>query len=111
MGEVVPSQTARLTMARLRMTEVIAAVPEKDDGSASAHVVPVSAPGVACDRFVPDSPLEKPNSLASWENTGNIVRRGLRVRLLAWNPGTNTKAYDPIPYAAEQGIYFGLAGN
>ena len=46
MGEVVPSQTARLTMARLRMTEVIAAVPEKDDGSASAHVVPVSAPGV-----------------------------------------------------------------
>jgi hypothetical protein len=57
-GEVVPSQTARLTMARLRMTEVIAVVPEKDDGSASAHVVPVSAPGVRLRRFVPDSPLE-----------------------------------------------------
>jgi hypothetical protein len=40
------------------MTEVIAAVPEKDDGSALAHVVPVSAPGVRLRRFVPDSPLE-----------------------------------------------------
>ena len=58
-GEVVLPQRARLTMARLRMTEVIAAVPEKDDGSASAHVVPVSAPGVRLRRFVPDSPLEE----------------------------------------------------
>ena len=58
MGEVVPSQTARLTTARLRMTEVIAAVPEKDDGSASAHVVPVSAPGVRLRRFVRDSLLD-----------------------------------------------------
>jgi hypothetical protein len=48
---------------------------------------------------------------ASWENTGNFVRLGLRVRLLARNPGTNSMAYDPIPYASEQGIYFGLAGN
>ncbi len=48
---------------------------------------------------------------ASWENTGNFVRRGLRVRLLAWNLGPNTRAYDPIPYVAEQGIYFGLTGN
>ena len=48
---------------------------------------------------------------ASWENTGNFVRRGLRLPLLAWNLGPNTMAYDPIPYAMEQGIYFGLAGN
>ena len=48
---------------------------------------------------------------ASWENTGNFVRLGLRVRLLARNPGPNSMAYDPIPYASEQGIYFGLAGN
>jgi hypothetical protein len=25
--------------------------------------------------------------------------------------GPNTMAYDPIPYATEQGSYFGLAGN
>jgi hypothetical protein len=30
---------------------------------------------------------------------------------LARNPGPNSMAYDPIPYASEQGIYFGLAGN
>jgi hypothetical protein len=33
-------------LARGDWLEVIAAVPEKHDGSASAHVVPVSAPGV-----------------------------------------------------------------
>jgi len=27
------------------------------------------------------------------------------------NPPLNSRAYDPIPYASEQGIYFGLAGN
>jgi hypothetical protein len=48
---------------------------------------------------------------ASWENTGNFVRLGLRVRLLAHNPASNSTAYDAIPYASEQGIYFGLAGN
>jgi len=48
---------------------------------------------------------------ASWENTGNFVRLGLRVRLFDRNLGTNSMAYDPIPYASEQGIYFGLAGN
>src|SRR5580693_3655083 len=48
---------------------------------------------------------------ASWENTGNFVRLGLRVRLLARNLGPNSMAYGPIPYASEQGIYFGLAGN
>jgi hypothetical protein len=48
---------------------------------------------------------------ASWENTGNFVRLGLRVRLLARNPASNSMAYDAIPYASEQEIYFGLAGN
>jgi hypothetical protein len=70
--------------------------------------------------FAPDSPLEEAvlselvseaKFPASWENTGNFVRLGLRVRLLARNPGPNSMAYDPIPYASEQGIYFGLAGN
>ena len=53
----------------------------------------------------------KPNSLASWENTGNFVRLGLRVRLLARNWAGNSMVCDAIPYALEQGIYFGLAGN
>jgi hypothetical protein len=74
----------------------------------------------ARDRKFADSPLEEAVSSepvsetkfpASWENTGNFVRRGLRLPLLAWNLGPNTMAYDPIPYATEQGIYFGLAGN
>ena len=78
------------------------------------------APTAVRRKFAVDSPLEKAVSSepvsetkfpASWENTGNFVRRGLRVRLLAWNLGPNTMAYDPIPYATEQGIYFGLAGN
>jgi hypothetical protein len=71
-------------------------------------------------RFAGDSPLEEAVSSepvseakfpASWENTGNFVRRGLRVRLLARNPASNSMVCEPIPYASEQGIYFGLAGN
>ena len=71
--------------------------------------------------FAQDSPLEEtvwsepvsesPNSLLAGENTGNFVRRGLRVRLLARNPASNSMVCEPIPYASEQGIYFGLAGN
>ena len=48
---------------------------------------------------------------ASWENTGIFVRRGLRVRLLARNPGPNSTVYDEIPYGSEQRIKFGLTGN
>ena len=71
-------------------------------------------------RFAPDSPLEEAvlselvsedKFPASWENTGNFVCLGLRVRLLARNPAPNSMIHDPIPYASEQGIYFGLAGN
>ena len=71
-------------------------------------------------KFAHDSPLEEAvlselvseaKFPASWENTRNFVRLGLRARLLARNPGPNSMAYDPIPYASEQGIYFGLARN
>src|SRR5712671_2081421 len=71
-------------------------------------------------RFAEDTPLEEAvlselvseaKFPASWENTGNSVRLDLRVRLLARNPVTNSMIYGPIPYASEQGIYFGLAGN
>jgi hypothetical protein len=41
---------------------------------------------------------------ASWEITGNFVRLGLRVRLLARNPANNSMVCDAIPYASEQGI-------
>ena len=71
-------------------------------------------------RFAPDSPLEEAvlselvseaKFPASWENTGNFVRLGLRVRLLARNWAGNSMVCDAIPYALEQGTYFGLAGN
>jgi hypothetical protein len=71
-------------------------------------------------RFARDSPLEEAvlselvseaKFPASWENTGNFIRLGLRVRLLARNPRPNSRVYNPIPYASEQGIYFGRAGN
>ena len=71
-------------------------------------------------RFAGDSPLEGAVTSetvsgakfpASWENTGNFVRLGLRVHLLARNQTRNSMACDAIPYAPEQGIYFVLAGN
>ena len=71
-------------------------------------------------KFAPDSSLEEAvlselvseaKFPASWENTGNFVRLGLRVRLLARNLVPNSMAYDVIPYASEQGIYFAPAGN
>ena len=63
------------------------------------------------EEAVTSEPVSEAKFPASWENTGNFVRLGLRVRLLARNPGPNSMAYDPIPYASKQGIYFGLAGN
>jgi hypothetical protein len=42
-------------------------------------------------------------------NTGNSVRLGLRERILACNLKADSIAYDAIPYASEQGIYFGLS--
>jgi hypothetical protein len=88
----------------------------RDDHAARADQT--CAPGK--ERFVADSPLEEPVTSepvsetefpASWENTGNFVRQGLRVQLFVRNPSLNSMPYAPIPYASEQGIYFGLAGN
>jgi hypothetical protein len=39
------------------------------------------------------------------------VGETLRPSPPARNPASNSMAYDAIPYASEQGIYFGLAGN
>ena len=66
---------------------------------------------VAFDETAWSEPVSEAKFPASWENTGNFVRLGLRVRLLAQNSGPNSMAYDAIPYASEQGIYFALAGN
>jgi hypothetical protein len=55
--------------------------------------------------------LFDPRFPASRENTGNFGCRGLRRRLSAQNPATLSVLYGVIPYASEQGIYFGLAGN
>src|SRR6202040_616589 len=54
------------------------------------------------------NPSLKPEFPASWENTGNSVRLGLRVRLLVRNRAAESITYDAIPYASEQGIYLGL---
>src|SRR6202030_4144024 len=63
------------------------------------------------EEAVSSEPVSEAKFPAGWENTGNFVRRGLRVRLLARNPASNSMVCEPIPYASEQGIYFGLAGN
>jgi hypothetical protein len=56
-------------------------------------------------------PRDRELDPASWENTGNFARLGLRERLLASNAATDSTVYRIIPYALEQGIYSGLAGN
>jgi hypothetical protein len=48
---------------------------------------------------------------ASWENTGNFVRQGLGVRLLASNRISIPTGYDAIPYAIEQGTNVCLTEN
>jgi hypothetical protein len=63
------------------------------------------------EEAVMSEPVSEAEFPASWENTGNSVRLGLRVRLLVRNCVVYSMAYDAIPYASEQGIYFGLTGN
>jgi hypothetical protein len=72
------------------------------------------------DRKFADSPLEEAvlselvseaKFPASWEYTGYFVRRGPPIVLLGRNPEPNSTIYELIPYASEQGIYLGLAGN
>jgi hypothetical protein len=71
-------------------------------------------------RFARDSPLEEtvlselvsePKFPGNRQKYRDFHRRSLRIRLVARNPEPNSVIYDPIPYASEQGSYFGLAGN
>jgi hypothetical protein len=56
------------------------------------------------EEAVSSEPVSEAKFPASWENTGNFVLLGLRVRLLVRNQWPNSMVYDPIPYASEQGI-------
>ena len=71
-------------------------------------------------RFAEDSPLEEAVSSelvseaefpASREFTGNFIDSGLRGASMAAKKGIKSERYEPIPYASEQGIFCGLAGN
>src|ERR1700730_12568403 len=48
---------------------------------------------------------------ASREVTGNFIESGLGGASTAAKKGIKPKPYRPIPYASEQGIFYGLAGN
>jgi hypothetical protein len=67
-----------------------------------------------------DSPLEEAVSSelvseadfpASREFTENFIDWGLSRSVNASKTRADSKAYQPIPYASEQGIFCGLAGN
>jgi hypothetical protein len=71
-------------------------------------------------RFVADSLLEEAVSSepvseakfpASREFTGNFIESGLRGASTAAKTRVKPDPYGPIPYASEQGIFYGLAGN
>jgi hypothetical protein len=55
--------------------------------------------------------MENAKFPASWENTGNFADSGLGGASEAAKKGTKSVSYEPIPYASEQGIFCGLAGN
>jgi hypothetical protein len=89
---------------------------------ASPRSTTQAAPTAAPDQyeFARDSSLEgrvscelvsEPKFPGNREKYRDFHRRSLRVRLVARNPEPNSVIYDPIPYASEQGSYFGLAGN
>ena len=70
--------------------------------------------------FAQDSPVEEGVSSelvseakfpASREFTGNFIELGLGGASTAAKKGIKPKPYRPIPYASEQGIFYGLAGN
>ena len=76
--------------------------------------------GDARNRKFVDSPLEEtvlselvsePKFPGNRQKYRDFHRRSLRIRLVARNPEPNSVIYDPIPYASEQGSYFGLAGK
>jgi hypothetical protein len=78
---------------------------------------PSTGSGMREVRFAVDSPVEEansslnPNSLVTGKNTGIFIVGASEYRLVARNPEPNSVIYDPIPYASEQGSYFGLSGN
>jgi hypothetical protein len=71
-------------------------------------------------RFVPDSPVEGAVTCelvsvskfpVSRENTGNFIDSELSGASTRAKKAINSVPYEPIPYASEQGIFWGLAGN
>ena len=50
------------------------------------------------------------NFPASWENTGKFVDPGSAALFKAAKKGATSVAYEPIPYASEQGIFRRLQG-
>src|ERR1700738_160609 len=73
------------------------------------------------DRGFADSPLEeavssepvseRPNSLLAGSLQGISSIRGPTARQHQKKKGIKSGRYEPIPYASEQGIFCGLAGN
>jgi hypothetical protein len=70
--------------------------------------------------FAADSPLEGAVSSepvfeakfpASWENAGNFIDSELDGASTRAKKVIKSVPYGPIPYASEQGIFCGLAGN
>ena len=55
--------------------------------------------------------LKKPEIPASREFTGTFIDSRLRSGSMAAKKGVTPDPYEPIPYASEQGIFGGLAGN
>jgi hypothetical protein len=48
---------------------------------------------------------------ASREFTGNFIDSGPHGASTSEKKGIKSERYEPIPYASEQGIFCGLAGN
>src|SRR5215469_932452 len=59
----------------------------------------------------PNSSLKRPKFPASRENTGNFIDSRLGSASTAAKKHIKPEPYGPIPYAPEQGIFCGLAGN
>jgi hypothetical protein len=57
------------------------------------------------------NPSLKPKFSASRENTGNFIDSGLGRASTVEKASIISIFYGPIPYASEQGIFCGLAGN
>ena len=58
-----------------------------------------------------NSSLKRPKFPVSRENTGNFIDSRLGSASTAAKKRIKPELYGPIPYAPEQGIFCGLAGN